>query len=215
VWPGPLRSPDRAPTARERLPGIAVLFTSGYTDNAIVHAGRLDEGIELLSKPYSRDALAHKIRHVLRNQRQREAKPFSGASARDHAAPAALDGEARPLSILLVEDDALISLTTAEMLTGLGHSVVESANAEDALQHIERQAFDVMVTDLSLPGMSGSDLATAAVKKYPSLRILVASGYARSPSDDGALASAVFLQKPYDEAGLSEALKAVMARPLA
>ena len=54
VMPGPLRSPSLL-KARERLPGIAVLFTSGYTDNAIVHGGRLDEGIDLLSKPYSRD----------------------------------------------------------------------------------------------------------------------------------------------------------------
>src|ERR1700759_3325414 len=70
VMPGPLRSPELARKAQERLPNVAVLFTSGYTENAIVHGGRLDEGIELLSKPYSREALARKIRHVLRNQEQ-------------------------------------------------------------------------------------------------------------------------------------------------
>ncbi|RKP46246.1 response regulator [Pararobbsia silviterrae] len=67
VMPGAIRSPELARKARERLPHIAVLFTSGYTDNAIVHGGRLDEGIELLSKPYSREALARKIRQVLRH----------------------------------------------------------------------------------------------------------------------------------------------------
>ncbi len=61
VMPGPLRSPELARKAQERLPGIAVLFTSGYTENAIVHGGRLDEGIELLSKPYSREAGAGSI----------------------------------------------------------------------------------------------------------------------------------------------------------
>lgn len=72
VMPGSsLRSPELARKARERIPTIAVLFTSGYTENAIVHGGRLDEGIDLLSKPYSRDALARKVRHVLRNQQQR------------------------------------------------------------------------------------------------------------------------------------------------
>ena len=45
--PGPLRSPELARKAKERLPSLAVLFTSGYTENAIVHGGRLDEGIEL------------------------------------------------------------------------------------------------------------------------------------------------------------------------
>ena len=71
VMPGALRSPELARKAQERLPGIAILFTSGYTENAIVHGGRLDHGIELLSKPYTREAMARKIRHVLRNQGQR------------------------------------------------------------------------------------------------------------------------------------------------
>ncbi len=74
VMPGPLRSPELAVKARQRIPTVAVLFTSGYTDNAIVHGGRLDEGIDLLSKPYTRDALARKVRQVLRNQQQRNRK---------------------------------------------------------------------------------------------------------------------------------------------
>ncbi|WOK16504.1 PAS domain-containing protein [Rhodopseudomonas sp. BAL398] len=65
VMPGPLRSPELARKARERLPGLVVLFTSGYTENAIVHGGRLDPGVDLLPKPYSREALAQKIRAVL------------------------------------------------------------------------------------------------------------------------------------------------------
>jgi PAS domain S-box-containing protein len=70
VMPGPLRSPDLARKARERLPGIAVLFTSGYTQNAIVHGGRLDPGVELLSKPYSREELASRVRQVLANRKR-------------------------------------------------------------------------------------------------------------------------------------------------
>ena len=65
VMPGPLRSPDLARKARERLPDLAVLFTSGYTENAIVHGGRLDPGVDLLGKPYTREALAQKVRQVL------------------------------------------------------------------------------------------------------------------------------------------------------
>lgn len=69
VMPGPLRSPDLARMAREHLPDIAVLFTSGYTQNAIVHGGRLDPGVELLSKPYSREDLARRIRSALGGKR--------------------------------------------------------------------------------------------------------------------------------------------------
>jgi CheY-like chemotaxis protein len=65
VMPGTLKSPELARKARERLPQLSVLFTSGYTENSIVHSGRLDEGVELLSKPYTREALARRIRHVL------------------------------------------------------------------------------------------------------------------------------------------------------
>jgi PAS domain S-box-containing protein len=68
VMPGDLKSPELARRARERLPGIAVLFTSGYTENAIVHGGRLDPGVDLLPKPYSRNALARKVRQVLESQ---------------------------------------------------------------------------------------------------------------------------------------------------
>ncbi|RZJ25202.1 MAG: hybrid sensor histidine kinase/response regulator, partial [Haliea sp.] len=71
VMPGTLRSPELARRARELLPDIAVLFTSGYTENAIVHGGRLDAGVDLIGKPYTQDALARKIRYVLANQRQR------------------------------------------------------------------------------------------------------------------------------------------------
>jgi FixJ family two-component response regulator len=65
VMPGALKSPELARLARARLPELAVLFTSGYTENAIVHDGRLDAGVDLLSKPYSREQLAKKIRAVI------------------------------------------------------------------------------------------------------------------------------------------------------
>jgi CheY-like chemotaxis protein len=65
VMPGPVRSPELARKAKELIPGIAILFTSGYTENAIVHGGRLDPGVNLLTKPYSRQALATRIRDVL------------------------------------------------------------------------------------------------------------------------------------------------------
>jgi CheY-like chemotaxis protein len=71
MMPGALRSPDLARKAKERLPNVAVLFRSGYTQNAIVHGGRLDAGVELLAKPYTREAIARKVRHVLANQAQR------------------------------------------------------------------------------------------------------------------------------------------------
>jgi PAS domain S-box-containing protein len=199
VMPGPLRSPELARKARERLPNIAVLFTSGYTENAIVHGGRLDEGIDLLSKPYSRDALARKIRHVLRNQQQRNLSRTAARNARV-AAPHT------PWRVLLVEDDAEIRLCTAAILSDLGHLVTAASNSTEAIQHLETQRFDVMVTDLSIPGMSGAELAARALQSQPALPIVFASGYDPNETTRG-IAGAVFLRKPYDGEALSAALK--------
>ncbi len=69
VMPGTLRTPELARKAREKQPHIAVLFTSGYTQNAIVHGGRLDAGVALISKPYTQEALALKMREVFDRQR--------------------------------------------------------------------------------------------------------------------------------------------------
>lgn len=67
VMPGPLKSTMLARYARELVPGLRILFTSGYPRDEIVHDGRLDKGVNLLSKPYSQDELARAIRHLLGN----------------------------------------------------------------------------------------------------------------------------------------------------
>ena len=91
VMPGNLKSPELARKARQRLPDIAVLFTSGYTENSIVHGGRLDAGVELLSKPYTREALARKLRHVLANEAQRRTASEARQAREPSPAPAAED----------------------------------------------------------------------------------------------------------------------------
>jgi PAS domain S-box-containing protein len=66
VMPGPVTSTELAAQARRLLPEVAVLFTSGYTRNALTDNGRLQAGVQLLSKPYQRGQLAQKIRETLR-----------------------------------------------------------------------------------------------------------------------------------------------------
>jgi CheY-like chemotaxis protein len=207
VMPGPLRSPELARKTRERLPSIAVLFTSGYTDNAIVHAGRLDEGIELLSKPYTYEALARKVRHVLRNQRWPELDETSaeppdaaaaelGAFARGLGEPMSGGKLVRPLEegvthgsemddpeavnrlrILYVEDDELVRLATAELLRTFGLQIVEASDAAQALGMLLGQPVDVLLTDVGLAGKSGIDLAIEACRTYPRLQVVFLTGY--------------------------------------
>ncbi|MCR5876611.1 response regulator [Phenylobacterium sp. J426] len=202
VMPGPLRSPELARKARERLPNIAVLFTSGYTENAIVHGGRLDEGVNLISKPYSREALARKIRHVLAAERQR------GAGAWPVAPPAPAPQQETPsegFTILFVEDDDLIRLTTAEMLKDLGHIVVEASGADEALVALQTCVFDVLITDLELPGVSGEALVNQARQQQPGLGVIFATGSDFVPPDG--LADAIVLRKPYDVGDLAATLR--------
>jgi PAS domain S-box-containing protein len=66
VMPGALKGRDFAERVRDLAPEMPILFTSGYTENAIVHHGRLDDGFNLLSKPYPREELARRVAHLLR-----------------------------------------------------------------------------------------------------------------------------------------------------
>ncbi|OHV64478.1 hypothetical protein LCM4577_31365 [Mesorhizobium sp. LCM 4577] len=65
VLPSGMTGADIVKRAAELRPGLKALFTTGYSRNAVVHYGRLDKGVQLLSKPFSFEELAAKIRDVL------------------------------------------------------------------------------------------------------------------------------------------------------
>ena len=206
VMPGKLKSPELARMARERLPGIAVLFTSGYTENSIVHGGKLDAGVELISKPYSREALARRIRHVLANGQQRRAVETPDV-------PPLVASLARPsTAVLLVEDDPLIRAATSDMLQGAGFLVVDAASAEDALVALQTSGIDVLVTDVNLPNMTGPELAAKARELRPGIATVYATGdrHARVDGPNSAL-----VPKPYDAAALLAAVAAARGERVA
>ncbi|WP_420868267.1 response regulator [Cupriavidus oxalaticus] len=205
VMPGPLRSTELADKVRELLPGIAVLFTSGYTDSIIVHGGRLDPGVELLSKPYRHEALARKVRHVLANREQRAAEAAGVAAAR--RAPS--DQGTR---VLCVDDDALVRASTAELLRACGAEVTEAQSDIEALALLAAGRFDLLLTDVALhggAGGSGVDLALAARQRQPRLRVVFATGYplALTPAQHQALGDAAVLRKPYAPQALLDLLQ--------
>jgi len=195
VMPGPLRSPELARKAKERLPNIAVLFTSGYTENAIVHGGRLDPGVELLGKPYTREQLARKIRHVLGNEAQhRIAEQRKQATTRRTSQTRAPSPTAP--TVLLVEDDDLIRSTTSDMLREDGYLVIEAEDAEAAFNALGSCAVDILLADVGLPTISGIALAHEAKARVPTLKVIFATGDHAAAQGSESL-EPVLLGKPY------------------
>ena len=83
----------------------------------------------------------------------------------------------KSLRILYVEDNDELRETFREMLEGDGREIVACANGEDALALWEERVFDVILTDISLPGMSGTDLARRVLANDPNKWIVLCSGY--------------------------------------
>jgi CheY-like chemotaxis protein len=110
--------------------------------------------------------------------------------------------------VLVVEDEALVRQLTAEMLTALGHPVRAAGKAKPALALLENNPIDVLLTDVRLPDMSGVELAIAARRLNPDVRIVFATGDKEAVGLDqrDGLAGAVVIAKPYREEELAEAL---------
>jgi PAS domain S-box-containing protein len=113
------------------------------------------------------------------------------------------------LTILVVDDDALVSMNTADMLSDLGHCVSEASSATDALQKLRSNGrFDVVVTDYAMPGMNGLDLATEIRRTNPALPIILATGYADLPHDTPL--EFPRLGKPYTQEQLARTLESAV-----
>ncbi|APR39418.1 hybrid sensor histidine kinase/response regulator [Paraburkholderia sp. SOS3] len=175
VMPGTMRSTELAKLATRMLPHLKVLFTSGYTQNAIVHGGRLDPGVHLLSKPYSREQLASKIRRLLGPARAKDANPALAGSSAGPAQSGAAHAPAG-LSILIVDDDATAREAVSELLMSFGYDVQQAGSAEEAMPMLAMNRPDVLLTDIVLPGQSGVDFAREALARHPDIRIVFASG---------------------------------------
>lgn len=117
---------------------------------------------------------------------------------------------ASKLKILLVDDDTLIAMSSVEMLEDLGHEVVEANSGSQALELIRTGGhFDVMITDYSMPGMTGAQLAQAVRTIRPTLPIVLATGYADLPA--GAEVDLPRLGKPYNQDQLAREIHKAMA----
>jgi CheY-like chemotaxis protein len=104
------------------------------------------------------------------------ARRFGEVSAQaDADAEPQIEGEGR--RILLVEDEQAVRFAIGRLLQRLGFAVTMATNGADALQSIEQQTFDLVLTDAVMPGMSGTDLVQHLRTARPDLRVILMSGY--------------------------------------
>jgi CheY-like chemotaxis protein len=109
------------------------------------------------------------------------------------------------LRVLVVEDNLDAQFLVCEMLKAFGHTVTGTGNAEDALASLADGPYDILFSDVSLPGMSGVELARHALQAQPGLGVIFASGYGDSLVSRIDFPS-ISLKKPYDLEQLQSAL---------
>jgi CheY-like chemotaxis protein len=216
VMPGTITSREMAMRAQERRPRLPVLFASGYSRDAIVHDGRLDRGIQLLSKPYGRETLARRLRALL-DDRPPAPEAMPEAKASPPAAPLAPVPETLPetppaqaaagpeavrgLRIVVCEDDTFIRLDMVEMLEAAGAEVREAATGAEALALLAQAPAQRLLIDVGLPDRSGLEVAREAAARQPDLPVIFATGRDSVPGAE-ALPGARVLTKPFGQEAL-------------
>ena len=119
--------------------------------------------------------------------------------------------DAPSATILVVDDDALIAMSTVDMLTDLGHTVLEAHSGAQALDLLrDEQAVDLLLTDYAMPGMTGVELGEAARALRADLPVLLATGYAELP--EGTATDLPRLAKPYTQHQLAAMIGKLLAK---
>jgi CheY-like chemotaxis protein len=187
--PGGMNGRQLRDEARRLRPKLKVLFTTGYARNAIVHEGRLDPGVQLITKPFTYSALASKLRDVL-------------------------DASIGPARILLVEDEALVRMLAVEYLENGGYRVEPAVSAVDAMNRIRLVHGDIhaAIIDVGLPDRKGDALVSELRAIYPELPIVIASGYEEAHLRERFKSDTriTFLNKPYMQEQILRSLQTVI-----
>ena len=132
-----------------------------------------------------------------------------GAPAESKSAKESVRVIDRRLSVLLVDDEEIVRTATAEMIRDLGHEVVEAASGPEALTRLrDGLSVDVVITDYMMPGMNGGALARSVAKSFPSVPVLLITGYT-GPADE--VLHLARLAKPFGQADIAGALAGLFA----
>ena len=117
--------------------------------------------------------------------------------------------------ILVVEDEAGVRDGLRDILINLGYDVAAAGSGEEAKALPEDRPFDLLLTDLMLPGAMGPQVATELQQRWPALKVILMSGYTEDEAVRDRISAGVirFLQKPFDMGTLAEEVRFVLGRP--
>jgi DNA-binding NtrC family response regulator len=123
---------------------------------------------------------------------------------------------ANPLipNVLVVDDDAAIREHLARVYTTSGYTVVTVSSAEEALVRLARGIIDIVITDIKLPGMSGSELIANMQESFPDVPVIALTGYSDIETAIDVLkhGASDFVVKPYDLTSLQESTRAALEK---
>ena len=111
----------------------------------------------------------------------------------------------RGATILVVEDNEEVGVFAESLLSELGHKVTRAASGEEALRLSRSNEFDLVFSDVVMPGMGGLKLAEALAEEKPALPVVLATGYSQEIAETGSVGRPLIL-KPYRLSTLSEAI---------
>jgi len=115
-------------------------------------------------------------------------------------------------TILLVEDNDDVRLIMTINLRNSGYTVLTAAHGKEALRIAQHRTFDLVLSDVSLPHLSGQELSERLSEQLPGLKVLLFSGYPESMIEEfeGRGPRFAFLQKPFTAAALTEKVREVL-----
>lgn len=116
--------------------------------------------------------------------------------------------------ILVVEDDPVVRTSIAESLQALGHYVTQAADGAQALEQLERERPDLMITDYLMPGITGAELMRKARGVFPDMPMIIATGYADMRAIEASIGDGILLRKPFQLADLEASIGQALRRPV-
>lgn len=116
--------------------------------------------------------------------------------------------------VLVVDDDPVIGESFNRVLTGKGYAVITAANGEEAIAKLKAEQYDLVYTDLRMPGMDGLEVAERVKAKQPWTPVVIVTGYGGRTSEERAYAAGVsgFLNKPLSPEMIEDSAARALAR---